>query len=139
MLQKTKDVAAALRESGWQIACHSYTHNQYWSDRTITAEQEAYDIGRWKRDIAPYVGETNIFISPFGVAFPDNDPQLLYLKEQGFTIYCPVEASMTTRWENGMLFQSRLNLDGMVMKDYPERVERFFFDPAAVLDPARPH
>ena len=138
MLQKTQDVAEALRGSGWQIACHSYTHNQYWSDRTITAEQEAYDIGRWKRDIAPYVGETNIFISPFGVSFADDDPRLLYLKEQGFTIYCPVEANMTTRWENGMLFQGRLNLDGLVMKDYPERVKRFFFDPADLLDPARP-
>lgn len=138
MLQKTQDVAEALRGSGWQIACHSYTHNQYWSDRTITDQQEQYDIGRWKRDIAPYVGETNIFISPFGVSFADGDPRLLYLKEQGFTIYCPVEANMTTRWENGMLFQGRLNLDGLVMKDYPERVKRFFFDPADLLDPARP-
>ena len=138
MLQKTQDVAEALRGSGWQIACHSYTHNQYWSDRTITDQQEQYDIGRWKRDIAPYVGETNIFISPFGVSFADDDPRLLYLKEQGFTIYCPVEANMTTRWESGMLFQGRLNLDGLVMKDYPERVKRFFFDPADLLDPARP-
>lgn len=138
MLRKTRDVAEALRGSGWQIACHSYTHNQYWSDRTITDQQEQYDIGRWKRDIAPYVGETNIFISPFGVSFADDDPRLLYLKEQGFTIYCPVEANMTTRWENGMLFQGRLNLDGLVMKDYPERVKRFFFDPADLLDPARP-
>ena len=138
MLQKTQDVAAALRKSGWQIACHSYTHNQYWSDRTITAAQEEYDICRWLRDIAPYVGDTNIFISPFGVSFADDDPRLLYLKEKGFTIYCPVEANMTTRWENGMLFQGRLNLDGLVMKDYPERVKRFFFDPATVLDPARP-
>ena len=138
MLRKTQDVAEALRGSGWQIACHSYTHNQYWSDRTITDQQEQYDIGRWKRDIAPYVGETNIFISPFGVSFADDDPRLLYLKEQGFTIYCPVEANMTTRWENGMLFQGRLNLDGLVMKDYPERVKRFFFDPADLLDPARP-
>ena len=138
MLQKTQDVAEALRGSGWQIACHSYTHNQYWSDRTITDQQEQYDIGRWKRDIAPYVGETNIFISPFGVSFADDDPRLLYLKEQGFTIYCPVEANMTTRWENGMLFQGRLNLDGLVMKDYPERVKRFFFDPADLLDLARP-
>ena len=138
MLQKTQDVAEALRGSGWQIACHSYTHNQYWSDRTITDQQEQYDIGRWKRDIAPYVGETNIFISPLGVSFADDDPRLLYLKEQGFTIYCPVEANMTTRWENGMLFQGRLNLDGLVMKDYPERVKRFFFDPADLLDPARP-
>lgn len=138
MLQKTQDVAEALRGSGWQIACHSYTHNQYWSDRTITDQQEQYDIGRWKRDIAPYVGETNIFISPFGVSFADDDPRLLYLKEQGFTIYCPVEANMATRWENGMLFQGRLNLDGLVMKDYPERVKRFFFDPADLLDPARP-
>src|SRR5699024_5738499 len=78
MLQKTQDVAEALRGSGWQIACHSYTHNQYWSDRTITDQQEQYDIGRWKRDIAPYVGETNIFISPFGVSFADDDPRLLY-------------------------------------------------------------
>ena len=138
MLQKTRDVAEALRGSGWQIACHSYTHNQYWSDRTITDQQEQYDIGRWQRDIAPYVGSTNIFISPFGVSFADDDPRLLYLKEQGFTIYCPVEANMTTRWENGMLFQGRLNLDGLVMKDYPERVKRFFFDPADLLDPARP-
>ena len=76
MLQKTQDVAEALRGSGWQIACHSYTHNQYWSDRTITDQQEQYDIGRWKRDIAPYVGETNIFISPFGVSFADDDPRL---------------------------------------------------------------
>ena len=45
---------------------------------------------------------------------------------------------MTPRWENGMLFQGRLNLDGLVMKDYPERVKRFFFDPADLLDPARP-
>ena len=46
MLERTKAVAQALRDSGWQIACHSYTHNQYWNKKTISLEKEAYDIGR---------------------------------------------------------------------------------------------
>ncbi|MBQ2607576.1 MAG: hypothetical protein II587_05610, partial [Oscillospiraceae bacterium] len=36
MLEKTEAVAKALRATGWQIACHSYTHNQYWNKKPIT-------------------------------------------------------------------------------------------------------
>ena len=64
MLDKTTQVAQALRANGWQIACHSYTHNQYWNKKTITMEEEQYDIGRWLGEIAPYVGDTNISFPP---------------------------------------------------------------------------
>ena len=138
MLQKTQAVAQALRETGWQIACHSYTHNQYWNNRTITMDQIQYDIGRWKRDIAPYVGETDIFISPFGVSFARDDARMAFLQEQGFSIYCHVDSTMPTKWDGSWFFQGRINLDGLTMKRYPERISKFFFDPAEVLDPARP-
>lgn len=138
MLEKTMAVAQALWDTGWQIACHSYTHNQYWNDRTITMNQIQYDIGRWKRDIAPYVGETDIFISPFGVSFAPGDSRMDFLREQGFSIYCPVDSTMPTAWEGPWFFQGRINLDGLTMKQYPERISKYFFDPAAVLDPARP-
>ena len=137
-LQNTQAVAQALRETGWQIACHSYTHNQYWNNRTITMDQIQYDIGRWKRDIAPYVGETDIFISPFGVSFARNDARMTFLREQGFSIYCHVDSTMPTKWDGSWFFQGRINLDGLTMKRYPERISQYFFDPAEVLDPARP-
>ena len=138
MLEKTQTVAKALRDTGWQIACHSYTHNNYWGNLSITMDQEQYDIGRWLRDIAPYVGGSNIFIAPFGVSFGSEDSRFRYLVDNGFNIYCSVDSAMPCYVRDDFFLQGRLNLDGLVMKQYPGRISRFFFDPAEVLDPARP-
>jgi len=139
MLDKTTEVAQALRANGWQIACHSYTHNQYWNKKTITMEQEQYDIGRWLGEIAPYVGDTNIFISPFGVSFDGNDERFRYLVDHGFYIYCPVDSYQPCYVKDDYMIQGRINLDGLTMKNYPERIRKHFFDPALVLDAARPN
>ncbi len=138
MLDKTKEVAQALRASGWQIACHSYTHNQYWNKKTITMEEEQYDIGRWLGEIAPYVGDTNIFISPFGVSFDGDDQRFRYLVDHGFWIYCPVDSYQPCYVREDYFIQGRINLDGLTMKKYPERISKHFFDPTPILDPARP-
>lgn len=138
MLSKVKEVATALRSTGWQIANHSYTHNQYWTNKTMTMDQLKYDTGRWLGEIAPYVGETPIIITPFGVVYDRDDPRFRYIIDSGFYIYCPVGSQMTTVWKDDNMLQSRLNLDGYTMLKHPERVSKFFFDPALVLDPARP-
>lgn len=139
MLEKVRQVAEALRNSGWQISSHSYTHNQYWNTKSITMDQMSYDTGRWKNEIEPYVGDTNIFISPFGVNFDNSDVRFRYLVETGgFHIYCPVGSGMNTWFDGDVMFQERLNLDGYTMITHPERVSKYFFDPALVLDPSRP-
>ncbi len=138
MLDKTTQVAQALRANGWQIACHSYTHNQYWNKKTITMEQEEYDLGRWLGEIAPYVGDTNIFISPFGVSFDGDDARFRYLVDHGFWIYCPVDSYQPCYVKDDYFIQGRINLDGLTMKKYPERISKHFFDPTPIIDPARP-
>ena len=138
MLDKTTQVAQALRNTGWQIACHSYTHNQYWNKKTITMEEEQYDIGRWLGEIAPYVGDTNIFISPFGVSFDGDDQRFRYLVDNGFWIYCPVDSYQPCYVRDDYMIQGRINLDGLTMKRYPERISKHFFDPTPILDTARP-
>jgi len=138
MLSQTKKVAEALRASGWQIASHSYTHNQYWNNKTMTMEQLEYDTGRWLGEIAPYVGDTNIIITPFGVTYGQDDERFRYIIDHGFYIYCPVGSDMTTSWQSDNMMQYRLNLDGITMVCYPERVSKHFFDPALVVDPSRP-
>ena len=139
MLRKVEEIATALRSWGWQISSHSYTHNQYWNKRTITMEEMAYDTGRWKNEIEPYVGDTNIFISPFGVNFGAQEERFRYLVEEGgFHIYCPVGSGMNAWFTEDVFYMERLNLDGYTMIKHPERVSDHFFDPTLVLDPARP-
>ena len=139
MLHKVEEIATALRSWGWQISSHSYTHNQYWNKRTITMEEMAYDTGRWKNEIEPYVGDTNIFISPFGVNFGAQEERFRYLVEEGgFHIYCPVGSGMNAWFTEDVFYMERLNLDGYTMIKHPERVSNHFFDPTLVLDPSRP-
>lgn len=45
---------------------------------------------------------------------------------------------MPTLFHDTNMIQGRLNLDGITMLKYPERVSKYFFDPSLVLDPARP-
>lgn len=139
MLRKVEEIAQALRASGWQISSHSYTHNQYWNKLTITMDEMAYDTGRWKNEIEPYVGDTNIFISPFGVHFDPDEERYRYLVEEGgFNIYCPVGSGMNAWFTDDVFYMERLNLDGYTMIKHPERISRYFFDPALVLDLSRP-
>lgn len=138
MLQKVQDVAAALRGSGWRIASHSYTHNAYWNG-TMTLEEMKSDTDRWWKLIGTYVGETNIFISPFGARFDLDDERFRYLMDSGFDIYCPVGADMSSSYSGDVFLMDRLNLDGYTMVKHPDRITSVgLFDPAQVVDPARP-
>ena len=63
---------------------------------------------------------------------------LQYMVDQGFKIICPVAANMATSYEGNSMIQNRLNLDGYTMLKHPERISKYFFDPAQVVDTARP-
>jgi len=45
---------------------------------------------------------------------------------------------MNTTFYGDNMIQERLNIDGLTMIDYPDRIKNHFFDPAEVLDSARP-
>ena len=137
MLEAVKAISQRLRETGWQIGCHSYTHNGYWRG-DITMEELESDLTRWKELIGTYTGQTNILITPFGAHYSPDDPRYQYMIDQGFTILCPVQANMSTTFTGQGMIQNRLNLDGYTMLKHPERVSQHFFDPQLVLDGARP-
>ena len=57
--QKTvKQITETMKSNGWSIACHSYTHNGYFRDGSLTLKLMKYDTDRWIAKIAPYVGKT---------------------------------------------------------------------------------
>lgn len=135
---EAKAVSDRLKETGWRIASHSYTHNSYFQDGSVTMDQLRSDTERWRTRIEPVTGPTNLYISAFGMHLSPGDPRLTYLQEQGYTVYCPVAVDMGMKWAGKTLIHERFNLDGYSMRNRQARLEELFFDVEAVYDQARP-
>lgn len=131
-------VANKLKENGWRFACHSYTHNQYFKKYTVTMDQLKYDTERWQKYIQPITGETNIYISPFGVRFKLSDERYRYLVGQGFNIFCPVQKQPELSFDKDNMIMTRFNLDGYSMAKRKEYIKENYFDVDKVYDKDRP-
>lgn len=126
---EAKKVAEALQNSGWLLACHSYTHNSYFSDGNVSDEQLHYDTNRFRERTADVVFNPDIYISPFGYHLNEGDHRLQYLKDMGYNIFCPVSSSMRTfTTKEGVLIQERFNLDRYNMRNKKEFINNTFFD-----------
>lgn len=138
-IEEATKVANKLKEDGWRFACHSYTHNQYFKKYTVTMDQLKYDTERWKKYIAPVVGDTNIYISPFGIRFKTNDERYRYLVNEGFNIFCPVQKQPELSLHDGdNLIMTRFNLDGYSMFKRSEYINENYFNVENVIDKSRP-
>lgn len=126
---EAKKVAQALKDTGWLIACHSYTHNDYFKDGGVSNEDLHYDTNRFKERIYEVVLEPDIYISPFGYHLSEGDERLQYLKDMGYDYFCPVSGAMRTLFtDEGVVIQERFNLDRYNMRTKKEFINKTFFD-----------
>lgn len=131
-------IANRLKETGWEVANHSYTHNQYFQNGKLTPALLESDVTRWKNLIGNYTGQTNIFISPFGVHMKADHPHFRYLVEQGYNIYCPVERTPRLKLNGDNVVMNRFNLDGYTMRRHKEYINNTYFNVDEVYDKSRP-
>ena len=129
LIKEATNVAKALKNTGWLIACHSYTHNDYFRDGTVSNENLHYDTNRFKERIYDVVLQPDIYISPFGYHLPEGDERLSYLKNMGYNYFCPVSGAMRTLFtKEGVVIQERFNLDRFNMRNQKEFINKTFFD-----------
>ncbi len=122
-------IASALKESGWLIACHSYTHNDYFKDGKVSDDDLHYDTNRFKERIYDIVLQPDIYISPFGYHLGAEDERMKYLQSMGYQYFCPVSIAMRTiMTEQGVVIQERFNLDRYNMRTKKEFINQTFFD-----------
>jgi len=130
-------VAKRLKDTGWTLASHSYTHMQKFRDGSISLADLKKDTQKWKAEVAPIVGSTPVYITPFGCSFQPSGERLKHLTENGFYIFCPVYKEMNTIFGDTYVVNYRLNMDGYTMLRCPERMEKYFFNPSQIIDQAR--
>ncbi len=132
-----KKVADRLKELGWDFVSHSYTHagGQYFSiDSTLEGVKE--DTELFKKWIVPIIGDSNVFIAPFGVTLKGELYQ--YMIDEGYTFYLNVDRRSQPRIIGKSVLMPRVNLDGFVMNKDKAYITEHFFDVDKVYDSRRP-
>lgn len=132
--KEVKRIAAHLRETGWEFAVHGYWHQH---TNSISLEALKRDTRKWKEEVGSLVGDTDIYIYPYGeeVDYPGN--KFDYLRSEGFGVFCGVWSKDFLQVEDTYVRQTRRNLDGYSMHYRPERLSDLF-NVRKVMDPSRP-
>lgn len=127
-------VANRLKENGWLFAIHGYGHRDA---QKISYSQLVTDTNRWLNDIGSIVGDTDIYIYPYGseIDYPSN--KLSYFESIGLRYFCGVWTKPFVSVNSTYVRQSRCNLDGFTMITKPN-VLADLFDVSKVLDKDRP-
>ncbi len=146
--QTAREVVAALREAGYELASHSWGHRDMGSR---SFEDMKRDADRWDKNVNQELlgGTCDIILYPFGADVADWHPythenqKFDYLWDLGFRYFCGVDSSeYWVQLGKDYLRQGRRNLDGYMMwmdvSGQRDKLSDLFDDVSAIFDPARP-
>ena len=136
--EQLQQVVRTLKKLGWEFACHSYAHK-----RDVFADEDAdenlciEDTKRWLEEVGPIVGDTNIYISPFGIKTRNYNQFDEYLRKNGFQYFCDVNNTRAyTKVENCFYFP-RINIDGFLLKHRNYEFECYYGKLDDIIDSGR--
>jgi hypothetical protein len=127
-------VVSRLKETGWSFASHSWGHPDAVK---ADAERMKKDTERWKREVEPIVGETPVFIYPYGSRLKHSDPKFKLLTDAGFRLFCGVGPAPYLKAGQSAVEMDRRHIDGMALRTQADRLAPLF-DAKTILDPRRP-
>ncbi len=133
-IKTATEVANRLKETGWLFAIHGYGHRDA---NKITYNHLVTDTNRWLSDIGSIVGETDIYIYPYGSEIDYSTNKLSYFKSIGLNYFCGVWTKPFVSVKDTYVRQTRCNLDGYNMITRPNSLADLF-DVSKVLDTSRP-
>lgn len=134
-IAECKRIADKFKEDGWKLACHSYSHRVAFTTETITTQQVIDDTNQWLNEVGAIIGDTNLYITPFGCYFTDARRQAWV--DRGFNIIMPVYYIQDYYSGSEFMIHNRCNIDGITLVKHPERLAEFF-DASLVVDEKRP-
>lgn len=135
-IESALKIANQLKKNGWSFASHTWGHINM---TQASLEDIQKDNELWQSEVATIIGKTDILIYPFGADINDwepyskNNTKFDYLENQGFKIFCNVDASTPSWGQLGANFyrNARINIDGIRLRsdlNGQNKVLDHFFD-----------
>lgn len=137
---RVKPVVDRLKATGWYFASHSYGHIGIASASLARVQA---DGERWLDEVGSIVGDTKIFIYPFGQRLDGADQNVpgpalrFYAEELGFRLFASVGREPYTQIKDSIpaVIMDRMLVGGRTLRNSRERYLRFF-DAADVFETA---
>ena len=134
-----KKVVQAMKKEGWLFASHTWGHQNV---SQISLDKLQADTQRFKENVDPLIGGTDIIIFAFGAdlagAEDYSGEKFEYLKSQGYNYFCNVDSSQYfVQIRDNYFRMGRRNLDGYRMYYNPELLSDLF-DAQEVFNSDRP-
>ncbi len=108
----------------------------HFRDDSVTLQGVKWDTEKWDEEIRPLVGDTNIFIGPFGQVFKPYDERRNYLISKGFKELYGVGMDLYLEYAPDYIMMDRANIDGIRLVQTPHFLTEYF-DPNEVVDQER--
>lgn len=143
-IESAKKVVERLKQLGYSFASHSYGHYHM---KKITDEHFRNELELWKNEVASIVGETQIYVYPYGEWEIECDGGISnkhkLLKEYGFKLFCGVGIKpffsylpFNNNIKDKSLFMDRTPIDGYTIKNRATELE-YLFNCSKILDNLR--
>lgn len=113
-INKVIPVIKKLKETGWNFASHSYGHPNI---AQISYNKLKNDTDKWEKEVKSLVGDTSVFIYPYGDAVKYKDTKFQYLKSKGFNIFCAVGPTSYEELVKDVAQTDRRHVDGVSLRN----------------------
>ena len=133
--QSALAIIKRLKETGWTFASHGYSHLDA---RAVSYQSLQEDTLRWKKEVEPLIGSTNIYVYPFGSSVLPGNPKFQFLLDQKFQILCSVGPTPYLKDTRDYVMMDRRHIDGIALNSQGAILKNLF-DAKSVIDPVRPH
>jgi hypothetical protein len=84
------------------------------------------DVNRWFREVQPIMGDTELYIYPFGAGLEDHEEKHKVLRDKGFVLFFGVGAGYSHRIRPGYMWLDRRNIDGSYFRVFRNRQSKLF-------------
>ncbi len=137
--QKAQEVVNWLKANGYNFACHSYSHSNY---TTCSLSRVERDVEMWNRNVKPLIGETKVFVYPYGAFTYQNTEKHNLLLKEGFVMFCGT-SQLNTIWDGsqpkegggsvkntGTIYLERFTVTGFTVRTYgsEQTYYNYYFD-----------
>ena len=129
--QDAKEIVKVMKRDGWQFGSHSYGHINFTNS---SYNQIVQDTKRWKKEVEPIIGKTDLFIYPFGARVEIGSPAFKYLSEkEGFKLIASVGPQAYEQLTPHAVTQDRIAIDGLNLSKGKYKLKPYM-DPEQVFN-----
>jgi len=116
-------VVNRLKEIGWHFASHSWGHLNL---PKISLASLINDTNRWDSEVRPILGDTDLYIYPYGAAIEHIEEKHKILRDRNFNVFFGVGPGSVFRQRQNHIFFDRRNIDGFYFRTFKNRPDRLF-------------